>query len=456
MRARVERTARLTGEVVVPGDKSVAHRWLVLAATARGRSRLVSVPVSLDVRSTAACLACLSRKARPALEVWSRNPAPTGDGGGSTWNEDGRALVSSALEVDGEGLAGLRESEQDLDCGNSGTSMRLLAGVVATRPFTTVLRGDGSLSRRPMERVAVPLRAMGATVATTDGHAPITVKGGTLRGIGFVAPVASAQVKSAVLFAALGAEGVTTVAEPAPTRDHTERALQALGAPIEIADRRIRLTAFQHDAFDASVPGDPSSAAFVVAAAALTGSAVTIRDVGLNPSRLHFLEVMRRMGIETSLTLDREELGEPVGSIEVATCAGLSGTTVRSDELPLVVDEVPVLAALAAHARGESWFLGGAELRLKESDRLEAIGSGIRALGGDAADEGDDLVVRGGGLRGGRADAVGDHRIAMSMVVGALAADGASDIVGVEAAEVSFPGFLPLLRHLGARIEVTA
>jgi 3-phosphoshikimate 1-carboxyvinyltransferase len=305
-----------------------------------------------------------------------------------------------------------------------------------------------------MERVAEPLRLMGAEVTTSDGRAPMLVRGGVLRGVRYAIPIPTAQVKSAIVFAALTAEGETVVEEPAPTRDHTERALAALGAPVVAEPGRVRVHAFQHAAFDASVPGDVSSAAFLVVAAALTGSDVTITGVGLNPSRTAFLRVLARMGVETEPTVTGTELGEPVGEVRVLPATRLSGTTVSSDELPLVVDEVPVLSALATHAHGETWFLGAAELRVKESDRLAGVAAGVRALGGHAGDEAGDLVVAGTGLRGGVAQAGGDHRMAMALTVAALAADAPCDVEGIEAADVSFPGFPQTLAELGARVAL--
>jgi len=306
-----------------------------------------------------------------------------------------------------------------------------------------------------MERVAVPLRSMGATVDTIEGHAPVTIVGGGLRGIRFEAPVPSAQVKSAVLLAGLAADGSTTVVESAPTRDHTERALAALGAPVN-TDGGISVSRFQHAGFEATVPGDPSSAAFIVAAAALTGSSVAISDVGLNPSRLHYLDVMARMGVVVDTIIERHELGEPVGTMRVHPTSALTGVRVGEAELPLVIDEVPILAILAAHAPNESRFLGAGELRVKESDRIAAVVEGIRLLGGHAGEEGDDLVVAGGGLTGGTASARGDHRMAMSFAVAALASNDPCEIEGMEAAAVSFPGFVATLRALGGGIEVIA
>jgi 3-phosphoshikimate 1-carboxyvinyltransferase len=358
-----------------------------------------------------------------------------------------------ALEVEGEGRDAAVGQGADLDCGNSGTSLRLLAGLLAGLPVPASLTGDASLRARPMERVAAPLREMGARVTTTDGHAPVEVEGGGLHGIHYVTPIPSAQVKSAILLAGLAAEGETVVDEPAATRDHTERALAALGGPVLSVPGRVSIRSFDHPGFSGTVPGDPSSAAFLVAAAALSGSELTIHDVGLNPSRTRFLEVMSRMGVRTRQRVEREEVGEPVGELFVEACERLVGTRVEPEELPLVIDEVPVLAALAAHAAGESWFLGASELRVKESDRVAAIAGGIRSLGGHTGDEGADLVVAGGGLAGGRAASDGDHRMAMAFTVAALAADGPSVIDGIEAAEVSFPGFAALLRGLGGRVE---
>ncbi len=334
--------------------------------------------------------------------------------------------------------------------------MRLLSGVLAGQPFRSVLTGDASLRERPMERVAEPLRLMGATVATTRGHAPITIEGRGLVGIRYRTPTPTAQVKGAVLFAGASASGPTTVEEDAPTRDHTERALAALGGSVITDGGSITIEPFQHEGFHGACPGDASSAAFLVAAAALTGSSLTVRDVGLNPSRTAFLEVMRRMGVATDQVIRGVEVGEPRGELRVRPCRSLEPVVLEPWELPLVIDEVPVLALLAAHARGDSRFPGARELRLKESDRLEGIARGIGALGGHAAVEGDDLVVAGGGLEGGETDASDDHRMAMAFTIGCLAARRPCEIEGAEAVDVSFPGFFSLLQDLGAGVEVVA
>ena len=452
MRAVVHPGGLGGGAARVPGDKSIAHRWLLLAATAEGRSELRGLPEGLDVKATASCLAELvPEEARGALDGWASSPAAQADRDRSTTNDPRPRAPDLVLET--HGRAALEAPARALDCANSGTSMRLLAGVLAGLPFEATLVGDDSLSGRPMERVAEPLRAMGAAVRTADGHAPVVVRGGGLRGIEHRVPVPSAQVKSAVLLAGLAAEGETTVLEPAPTRDHTERALAHLGAPVTFEPGRAAVRAFQHGGFSARVPGDVSSAAFLVAAAVLAGSALEIRDVGLNPTRTRFLEVLERMGADVRASVEREELGEPVGTLIVAPGGLLNGTTVEAVELPLVIDEIPVLALAAAFADGETRFAGAGELKLKESDRLRALEGAIVALGGDAHVEGDDLVVAGGGLRGGEAPASADHRIVMATAVAALVAREPTTIGGIEAADVSFPGFLEALRALGARVD---
>ena len=430
MRLRIEPGATLTGTARVPGDKSIAHRWLMLAATGRGTSNLRGLPPGLDVISTARALGALVPTAA-SLTAWN---------GGD-------------LSIEGAGFDGVSRGDGDIDCGNSGTTMRLLCGLLAGRRVHVTLTGDESLSARPMERVAEPLRSMGADVQTTDGHAPIRIAGGGLSGIDFATPVPSAQLKTAVLLAGLQAEGTTIVRESAPSRDHTERALAALGTPLTISPGSVEVSAFQHEAFEGDVPGDPSSAAFILAAGAVTGGDVAVRDVGLNPTRTHFVEVMHRMGVAIRTRELWESLHEPAGLLEVGPGTSLRGTTVASEELPLVIDEVPMLAALAVHAEGETRFEGAGELRIKESDRLAELERGLKALGADAEASGDTLVVAGGGLSGGVVDAGTDHRIGMALAVAALGGAGDSFIEGIEWADVSFPGFAETLADLGARAE---
>jgi 3-phosphoshikimate 1-carboxyvinyltransferase len=452
VRVTVKPGGTVGGEVRVPGDKSIAHRWLILAATAEGRSELRGLPRALDVRSTAKVLAAIApERSRAALEAWASQASATAERQRSTANEGEPRPVSISLEA--QGRVALRAPRGDLDCGNSGTTMRLIAGVLASCAVEARLTGDESLTVRPMERVAEPLRAMGADVRTTGGHPPVTVRGGPLDGIRHVAPVPSAQVKGAVLLAGLAAEGRTTVQEPVSTRDHTERAMEHLGAPVRKRGTSVTVSAFRHPGFEAEVPGDVSSAAFLVVAAAFAGGSLVVHDVGLNPTRTQLLGVLARMGVRTRATVDREELGEPTGTLEVEPPSALSGVTVEAAELPLLIDEVPVLAILAANATGPTRFRGAAELRVKEIDRLAAIAGGIRALGGQAEVEGDDLVIEGGELRGGTVSSLGDHRMAMAFAVSGIAASGPVVVEGSEAAEISFPGFARTLAGLGVRVE---
>ncbi|HEX2425174.1 MAG TPA: 3-phosphoshikimate 1-carboxyvinyltransferase [Actinomycetota bacterium] len=455
MRLVVHPGAVVQGRARVPGDKSIAHRWLILAATARGRSRVLQVPPSLDVRSTAACMAAVVPEARPGLDAWALNVARGAHSDGFTWGTAGDVGSTSEVEVESHGRGSLGRPGSVLDCGNSGTTMRLLSGLLAAAPFSATLTGDESLRRRPMDRVAQPLRAMGATIETTDGHAPVTVRGGLLRGISYHAPMPSAQLKSAILLAGCDADGLTEVIEAAATRDHTERALEALGGPVVRSPGRVAVSRFQHEGFDAAVPGDVSSAAFLAGAAAVTGGEIEVLDVGLNPSRTGFLEVLQRMGVAVETFERRTELGEPVGDLIVHGPSRLRATSVSADELPLVIDEVPLLAAVAAHASGDTWFAGAGELRVKESDRLTGTVSALRAIGSHAGAEGEDLVVAGGGVRGGTTSSAGDHRMAMATAVAGLAADGDVVVEDADATDISFPGFADVLRAAGAHVETS-
>jgi 3-phosphoshikimate 1-carboxyvinyltransferase len=456
MRLVVPPGARIDGTLRVPGDKSIAHRWLILAATARGRSVLRDVPPSLDVRATARCLAELVPDARPGLDAWASNVARGAEANGFTWDAGGPIASTFDVEVEGQGRGGLRRPSRPLDCGNSGTTMRLLTGLLAGAPLTATLVGDDSLSGRPMDRVAEPLRAMGASVRTNDGHAPVEVTGARLRGIDYATPVASAQLKGAVLLAGCAAAGVTDVSESVVTRDHTERALQALGGPVERSGKRVRVRAFQHDAFAARVPGDVSSAAFLIGAAAVTAGWVRIVGVGLNPTRSAFLDVLGRMGVAIETIQRGVELGEPAGDLVARGPERLAATTVGAGEVPLVIDEVPVLAAVAAHAEGETRFLEAGELRVKESDRLAGLAASLAGIGARARVVGDDLVVAGGGVEGGAASSGGDHRMAMALAVGGLGARSGVAIDRAEAADVSFPGFAGALRAIGASVDEEA
>ncbi len=409
----------------MPGDKSISHRALLLAALADGTSRLSNLGPGDDCRSTRACLAAM-----------------------------GAAIVDAGpagVRVEGRGLGGLRPPAGELDAGNSGTTTRLLLGILAGHPWAARITGDASLRRRPMRRILDPLERMGASVRSADGCLPVEIRGGALRAVRYDLPVASAQVKSGVMLAALHAEGTTAVREPAPTRDHTERALRQFGAAISIDDDgAIQVPGGQRlTAANIEIPGDPSSAAFwAVAAAALPGSDVSITGVSLNPTRLAFLDVLRRAGARVEYEVEGSG-AEPVGVLRV--CHGQLGpVTIEPHEVPGLIDELPALAAMATHG-GSITVTGAGELRVKESDRIADLVRGLRALGAEAEEYSDGFAVDGRRrLRGGSADAAGDHRLAMAFAIAALGGDGDSHIAGADAVAVSYPAFFATLDTLRA------
>jgi 3-phosphoshikimate 1-carboxyvinyltransferase len=415
--------ARLRGEIVVPGDKSISHRALVLAAMAQGSSRIEGRAGGADQESMVGGLAALG------VEI----------------EDDGEVT-----HVHGVGLRGLATAAADIDCGNSGATMRFLTGAISgIESAGATLVGDASLSLRPMDRVAEPLRRMGAEVETAEkGLPPLRVVGQRLHGAQHHVDVASAQVKTAILLAALNAEGETAITTPS-SRDHTERMLARLGVEIETGDT-IRLTPpARLPAFEMTVPGDPSSAAFwVVLAAAHPDAELIVRNVCLNPTRAGFLAVLGRMGAHVEMFDTREVAGEAVADILVRSAA-LQGTEVEPGEVPSLLDEVPVLAVAAAMAKGETRFRGVGELRVKEVDRLTAIADQLGRLGIDAAVDGEDLRVLGAGrLQGARLSSGGDHRMAMSLAVAASLAVGPSEMTGAAAVDVSYPDFYAELRSL--------
>jgi 3-phosphoshikimate 1-carboxyvinyltransferase len=427
----------LSGSVRVPGDKSISHRAVLLAAMSDGSCRLDGVLDSRDVRSTMDAVSALGARVTVT--------------GGSE-----QGLI---LDVDGWGVAGPVEPARAIDCGNSGTTARLLLGVLAGWDVAVTLTGDASLSCRPMLRVAGPLELMGASVRTAEaGTLPVVIRGGGLRAARVELPVASAQVKSAVLLAGLQARGRTVVIEPAPSRDHTERMLPAFGVGVGRhahenecwVDGPVRLSAA-----DLSVPGDPSSAAFLVAGALLVpGSAVTLTDVALNPTRTGFLSVLGRMGGLVGAAPGRATGAEPVGAITAAFGGDLEGVLVDAREVPSLVDEVPVLAVVAAHARGTTRFEGVGELRVKESDRLEAVRAGLSAMGVTVRCGEDWLEVEGPArLSAASLTSLGDHRLAMAWAIAGLVADGPVSIEGWEAVAVSYPRFADDLAALGCMLS---
>ncbi len=422
----VKPARRVRGRVRVPGDKSISHRYALLAALADGRSTIRGFAPGADCEATLSCLARLG----VAIDRRSNGSAPL-------------------VEVTGAGARHFAAPSVPLDAANSGTTIRLLTGVLAGQPGLTVqLVGDASLSRRPMRRIVDPLSRMGASIESTDGRPPLRVEGRMLSAIDFAADVPSAQVKSAILLAGLFAEGMTSVHEPIPTRDHTERAFKEFGVESSTVDNRTMVRGGQTlTARDLEVPGDISSAVFwAVAAAALPDSDVTLADVGLNPTRTAILDVLRHWGADVEIRSEPGSGSEPRGSVRVRY--GVAGELrLGPAEVPGVIDEIPALAALAATG-GRLHVSGAAELRLKESDRIAALVRGLSALGARTEEWADGFSVEGGSLAGGTADAVGDHRLAMAFALAALSAKGPSSIVGADAVRVSYPGFFDTLAAL--------
>jgi 3-phosphoshikimate 1-carboxyvinyltransferase len=420
----VHPSPRIRGDVRVPGDKSIAHRCALFAALAGGRSVLTGYAPGADCQSTLRCLRALGIEQERA-----------GD----------------SVTLFGRGATGFRSPDGPIDAGNSGTTTRLLAGILAAQPLDVTITGDDSLSRRPMARVIEPLRRMGASITAPDNRLPMTIRGGPLHAIDYTTPVPSAQVKSAILLAGLRAEGTTSVTESAQTRNHTELALTRFGAEVGLSGSTITVAGGQAlHPVDAHVPGDISSAAFwCVAAAGLPGSVVRIDGVGLNPTRTAFLRVLQRAGANVVATVDSADGGEPVGSIAVQH-AGPVPFVVGPDEVPGLIDELPALAALATFG-GEITVSGAQELRVKESDRISALVAGLRALGAEADEAPDGFQIRGRQpLAGGVADSAGDHRLAMAFAIAALGARAESTILGADSVDVSYPGFFGVLASLTA------
>jgi 3-phosphoshikimate 1-carboxyvinyltransferase len=422
----------LRGSVRVPGDKSVSHRALMLAAIAEGRSHIRGFLEGEDTRATAAVLS--------QLGVRIDTPSP------------GERVVH------GVGLHGLRAADQSLDCGNAGTGMRLLTGLLAGQAFDSTLTGDASLSKRPMRRVTDPLASMGARIGTRDGLPPLQVHGGQpLQGIRYELPVASAQVKSALLLAGLYAAGDTEIIEPHPTRDYTERMLAAFGWPIAFAPGRAKLSGGHVlRATDVEVPADFSSAAFfLVAAGIVPGSELRLPAVGLNPLRTGLLQALRLMGADIAVEREREAGGEPVGDLLVRH-APLHGVELPEALVPDMIDEFPALFIAAAVASGKTVIRGAAELRVKESDRIATMASGLRRLGATIEETPDGAIIHGDRLGGGTVESHLDHRIAMSFAVAGLVAAGPVRVNDCSHVATSFPGFLELANGCGFALRVVA
>jgi 3-phosphoshikimate 1-carboxyvinyltransferase len=415
--ATVRRPPHLQGEIRLPGDKSISHRALILGAIADGRSRLDGLSRGADVQSTAACL-----------------------------RELGVEVEGSA--VGGRGMHGLRAAKEPLDCGNSGTTMRLLAGLLAAQGFVSELRGDDSLSRRPMDRVVAPLRAMGA-----DAQWPPLRVGGRvpLRGVEHVQSVASAQVKSALMLAGLFARGTTAVIEPVRTRNHTELMLRAMGADVKVDGNRVEVQPVERlEPLEMEIPGDVSAASFwLVAGGLVPRSRLRMVGVGVNPTRTAMLEVLRGIGFDLAMSGERTAAGEPVADIEVRAAGERGPVHVTGRMAAEMIDELPVLAVAATQLPGESRIEGAAELRVKESDRIAAIADGLTSMGADVTTLDDGWVIKGPRhLEGARVRSLGDHRVAMAFAVAGLLADGTTEIDDAACVDISYPGFFDELARL--------
>ncbi|QQS46903.1 MAG: 3-phosphoshikimate 1-carboxyvinyltransferase [Acidobacteriota bacterium] len=430
-RVIIKSTTKFEGDFQIPGDKSISHRSGMMAAIGTGRSTIRNYSSARDCQSTLDCLEML----------------------GVPVNRSGESIV-----IDGVGLDGFRATSGVLDVGNSGTTIRLLSGILAGQPFTSVITGDESIRRRPMKRVIEPLRLMGARIEARDGNfAPLTIAGGDLSAIEYKPPVASAQVKSCVLLAGLFTEGVTTVIESTPTRDHTEVMLREIGARIEQQSERISVTGRQplRPLGDYTVAGDLSSAAFFIVAALLCpGASVRLRHIGVNPSRTALLDVLKRIGGRIEVESPRIVHGEPVADL-VAESSRLSGDLELSGAvIANLIDEIPILAVAGTQLDGTLTIRDAGELRVKESDRIHAIVDNLRRMGIEVEEFDDGLSIHGRQkLRGGEIDSFGDHRIAMAFAVAGLIAEGETVINGADAASVSLPEFYALLGRCGAEVK---
>jgi 3-phosphoshikimate 1-carboxyvinyltransferase len=424
---------RVGGRITVPGDKSISHRALMLGAMAEGPTVVRGFLASEDCLATQAALEAMG----VAIER----------------REDG------VVRIEGVGPHGLRAPTKMLDLGNSGTAIRLLMGLLAGQPFDSTLTGDGSLRQRPMERVAAPLRQMGAQIATADGgRPPVAIGGGArLRGIDYELPMASAQVKSALLLAALAASGTTTVRSPGPSRDHTERMLESMGVRLgRVADGLSHTVSLAGPATlhggEVLVPADFSSAAFFIVAGCLGArNGLTIENVGINPTRTGLLTILREMGARIELRNERFLGAEPVADLEVLQ-SELRGIVVRPELVPLAIDEFPILFIAAAAAKGTTAVSGAGELRKKETDRIAVMARALEAVGIDVEERPDGARIVGGAMNGGTVDSRGDHRIAMSFAIASLRAAAPIEILSTAEVATSFPNFLDVARAVGLKV----
>ena len=415
----------LYGEISVPGDKSIGHRAVIFGSIAHGSSRVSNLSGGEDNQRTVQAFKDLGVKISSEGET---------------------------LHIAGNSWEGLTAPKTTIDCGNSGTTMRLLSGVLAGRPFTTILDGDQSLRRRPMQRVIEPLSRMGANLVGREGRglAPLEINGGNLKGIEYSMPIASAQVKSAILLAGIQAEGVTIIEEPQNSRNHTELMIKGFGGEVGLDGRHVSVQGGQTlYGKDVRIPGDISSAAFfLVAAALIPGSRIVVRRVGVNPTRDGVIEILRRMGAEIELLNATIETGEPVADLKV-TGKRLKGLEIGAELVARTIDEYPILAIAAALAEGDTVINGVKELRFKESDRISAMSEGLRRLGVDVEEREDGLTIRGREtLQGNKVRSFGDHRIAMSLAIAGLCAEGGVEIDDAQCVAISFPTFFDLLDEI--------
>ncbi|WP_047152614.1 3-phosphoshikimate 1-carboxyvinyltransferase [Aneurinibacillus tyrosinisolvens] len=423
---RILGVTSIQGETAVPGDKSISHRAVMLSALAEGTTTINGFLAGADCLSTISCF----RKLGISIE------------------QDGERVV-----VDGKGWFGLKEPAEVLDTGNSGTTIRLMMGILSSQPFHTVLLGDESIARRPMKRVTVPLRQMKAKIDGREGgeYTPLSVRGGGLQAVEYHSPVSSAQVKSSVLLAGLQAEGTTVLYEPELSRDHTERMLRSFGVNIESFAGGVRVKGGQSllSPGRIDVPGDISSAAFILAAAAIVpGSRILVKNVGVNPTRTGILDVLREMGARLVLHNEREVNGEPVADIELQY-APLTGIEIGGDVIPRLIDEVPIIAVLASQAQGQTVIRDAAELKVKETNRIDTVVGELTKMGASIEATEDGMVIRGRTpLHGAVCDSHGDHRIGMAMAVAGLIASEETVITNTESINVSFPGFFDVLQTI--------
>jgi 3-phosphoshikimate 1-carboxyvinyltransferase len=435
----IKKRKPLRGELIPPPDKSISHRSIILSSLAEGKSIIRNFLYAEDPLSTISAF----RQMGVEIEAGAIHESPV---------QPGRGEMTSPVHVIvlGKGLYGLKAPEAAIDCGNSGTTMRLLCGVLAGQSFSVTLKGDASLSRRPMKRVMEPLSQMGATFRSDNGHPPLHITGSKLRPISFRSPVASAQVKSAILLAGLYCDGTTSVTESEKSRDHTERMLKAAGIDIEISGLTINMkggTVLRP--LDLTVPNDLSSAAFFIAAGTIVpGSELLIKNTGINPTRTGLIEILQSMGADIRLENNREVSGEPVADIHVKH-SYLSGIDITGDMVPKTIDEFPILCVAAALAQGKTKITGAKELRVKESDRITAMAAELRKMGVNIEELEDGLIIEGReNLQPAVIQSYGDHRIAMSMAIAGLMADGETTILDTECINTSFPGFMEILERL--------